>query len=161
MTSWLNPYITYVQVIIMNDQIQQFYDLLKLKGLKLTPARKIMLKIFLTGENKFLDAVQVYDQVKRTDSRINFSTVYRNLETLVQNAVVEKITLEGKAAYTLFEKQRHRHHMICTSCRKTTPLPYCPVKELENILKREDNGFLPIEHKVEIYGYCKDCRVRE
>lgn len=141
------------------QQVEQLNAELKSKGLKMTPARQIMLSIFMTGENKLFDALQVYNLVKSSNSKINFSTVYRNLEILVRHNIIEKINLDGKAVYTLFAKQHHRHHMICTSCRKSVPLPFCPLKKLENTLKKELNGFLPLEHRVEIYGYCKECRL--
>lgn len=142
----------------MSEQTQQLYNLFKSKGMKMTPARKNMVTVFRAAKNKLLDARQVYDLIKNTNPRINFSTVYRNLEMLVQNGIIEKINLEGKAVFALYAKQYHRHHMICTSCRKFMPLPFCPLTELENSLKKELNGFLPVEHKVEIYGYCAECR---
>lgn len=144
-----------------DGKIDGLIGIFKTKGLKLTPARKTMLDVFLTNDSKLVDAMEIYDQVKCRMPEINFSTVYRNLEIFMQNEIIEKVNLGRKAAFTLLLPRRHRHHMICTSCLKTIPLPYCPLKELENSLKTGCDGFLPVEHKVEIYGYCADCQKRD
>lgn len=141
----------------MRETLFQLYDQLQKKGLKLTPARKIMLEILLQSGERLTNASELYDQVRLRSQRINFSTVYRNLEILVDCGLIQKITFEGSAKYNLLEAGTHRHHLICTSCNKTEPLPYCPISELEAAVKK-DTDFLPTDHKVEIYGFCKDCR---
>jgi len=140
----------------MKDQLTQLCSELQQKGIKLTPARKIMLEILLQADRKLTNASELYDLTRAKNSRINFSTVYRNLEVLVDAGLVEKISFDGAARYKLSEKGTHRHHLICTSCNKTQPLPYCPMVELEEAVQKS-TGFLPTEHRVEIFGYCAEC----
>lgn len=142
----------------MGKKKQQPDDTLREKGLKITPARQIMLGLFRTRKNRLLTTGEIYDLVRKKQATINFSTVYRNLEIFVQNCILEKIDLECGPTYKLFEADLHRHHMICSSCHKALPLPYCPLKELEATLEKEESGFLPTDHRVEIFGICKDCR---
>ena len=141
----------------MNDQLIRLLDELQVKGLKLTAARKVMLEILLCSEEQLLNAAEIYDKVRNQNPQINFSTIYRNLEILVTSGLIEKISLEGSARYQLSGPGAHRHHLICTGCNKTEPLPYCPISELERAV-RKNTDFLPLEHRVEIYGFCKDCR---
>ena len=133
------------------------YAAIKERGFKLTPARKIIVSVFLGSEDRFLNAAEIYDQVRNQSPKINFSTVYRNLEILVESRLIEKLNFADGAKFKLQEPESHLHHMICKSCHKTAKLPYCPLGELEKILQ-EDTEFLPTEHRVEIYGYCKECR---
>lgn len=140
----------------MKAHLFQLYDELQKKGLKLTTARKIMLEIFLDSSDKLLNASDLYIRVQGKCNRINFSTVYRNLEILVDSGLVEKITFAGAAKYKLLEDDTHRHHLICTVCNKTEPLPYCPIGELVATVKK-NSGFLPTEHRVEIFGFCAEC----
>jgi len=142
---------------MQNEQLAILIRTIKEKGLKLTPARNLMLKIFLESDNKLLNAVEIYDLVRKESAKINFSTVYRNLETLVQNQIIEKVFYTDGHKYKLINQNPHHHLMICTLCHKTEPLPFCPFGELEAYIKN-DTDFLPINHHVEIYGYCKSCR---
>jgi dihydrolipoamide dehydrogenase len=130
------------------------------KELKLTPARKIMLEIFLSEEDKLQSALEIYDKVRLKNPRINFSTVYRNLEILVNTGLVEKVVFQTGANYKLLQSSTHRHHLICTACHKTEPLPFCPLRDLEEEVRRTSD-FQPTEHKVEIYGICKNCRTEK
>ncbi|NLO76667.1 MAG: transcriptional repressor [Clostridia bacterium] len=141
----------------MNDQLKQIYQTMKEKGFKLTPARKSMLKIFLESEQKLLNAKQIFNLVKKKSKKTNFSTVYRNLEVLTENGIVEKISYNKETKYKLRGQGSHHHFMVCTLCYKTIPLPFCPFGELETYIK-SDTDFLPINHHVEIYGYCNNCR---
>jgi len=141
----------------MKDSLNHIYHTIKEKGFKLTPARKDMLEIFADSENKLLNAKQIYDLVRRKNKKTNFSTIYRNLEILTENEIIEKISYNEETKYKLREQGSHHHLMICTICHKTKPLPFCPFGELESYIKN-DTDFLPINHHVEIYGYCNKCR---
>lgn len=49
------------------------------------------------------------------------------------------------------------HHAICFSCHKIFPVDVELEKGYERYMDRE-YGFEAVEPRVEIYGYCKDCR---
>ena len=49
------------------------------------------------------------------------------------------------------------HHAICLSCHKIFPVDVELEKGYERYMDRE-YGFEAVEPRVEIYGYCKDCR---
>lgn len=140
-----------------HEQLNTLLHTIKEKGLKVTPARQIMLKIFLDADSKLLAAAEIYDLVRKENSKINFSTVYRNLETLIENDLLEKVVYKDGIKYKLINQNPHHHLMICTLCHKTEPLPFCPFGELEAYIK-SDTDFLPTNHHVEIFGYCQNCR---
>jgi len=143
------------------DQLDM-YGSVKARGLKLTPVRKAILEIFCRRNNELLKAGELFDLVRERQAKTNFSTIYRNLEILVQCGCVERVFYEGSFSYkAIAAGSGHRqHHMICTICHKTEPLPYCPVKDLEISLQKSD-GFLPLDHRIEIYGHCKTCRLQK
>jgi len=141
----------------MKDQLNQIYKTIKVKGLKLTPARKEVLEIFTNSDYKLLNASEIFDLVRKNNPKTNFSTVYRNLEILLENEIIEKIFFNEETKYKLRNHEAHHHLMICTSCHKTKPLPFCPFGELETYIKNTTD-FLPLKHHVEILGYCEKCR---
>lgn len=60
---------------------------------------------------------------------------------------------------TAFElkSENHRHYAICLDCKKKIPFNECPV--MHNITELDENNFEVTEHHVELYGYCKKCRI--
>lgn len=130
---------------------------LKDLGLKTTKHRIAILKLLENAKSP-LSADSMYDEMKKTDILISLSTVYRALETLVENELVSKVQFENetKALYEI-NKASHHHHFICLGCNKIITLDECPVKDIE---EKVSGDFEIIGHKLEFYGYCKDCQKR-
>lgn len=53
----------------------------------------------------------------------------------------------------------HVHHAVCLSCNKIFPVEVRLEPEYKDRLA-EENGFEVTEHRVEIYGFCKECKAR-
>lgn len=131
-------------------------ELLRDKGLKVTPQRKAILEV-LGREKKALDANQIFSQVLDLVPQTNFSTVYRNLDTLLDKDLVCQISRGSSAdLYKLRREEDHHHHLICEACGGVVPLDFCPMEGLDDQL--EALGFKARNHNFEIYGLCKDCR---
>lgn len=126
---------------------------LKLKGYKMTRQREAILDAFLACASHLMTAHQLFTQVMINVPQTNFSTVYRNLEMLVQEGIVNKVTVQDKTqAYELNINSQHHHHMICEICGNVQCIDYCPI---DNISER--HGFKYTGHRLEIYGLCKEC----
>jgi len=124
------------------------------KGYKLTKHRRIILEIFQASDNCWLTAQEVFQKVS-DKNKINFVTIYRNLDTLTKLNLLCKIDKgQGISYYTLNNHDYHHHHLICKSCGKTCEINFCPLKEMP---VEYFNDFTIIEHNFEIYGYCKEC----
>lgn len=83
-------------------------------------------------------------------------TVYRNLESLEEIGVIQKIQLEnGGHIFELIEPHDHHHHFVCRECHKTSRLDVCFDKELKK--QAEALGFSDISHVMGVYGVCNDC----
>lgn len=128
-------------------------DRLKLKGYKMTRQREAILDAFLACANHLVTAHQLFRQVMIKVPQTNFSTVYRNLEMLVQEGIVNKVTVQDKTqAYEINIDTEHHHHMICKVCGNVQCIDYCPVDFIS-----ERHGFKPTGHRLEIYGFCGEC----
>ena len=130
--------------------------LLKEKQLKVTPQRKPIISV-LQSSNSVLSAQDIFSEVLKTLPGINFSTVYRNLDILLDRGIVCQITPQrGGVLYELRMKEGHHHHVICKKCGASLPLEYCPMEDIRR--KLDEKGFTPTEHRFEIYGYCDKCK---
>lgn len=130
-------------------------------GLKRTKPREAVIAVLWESE-KPLSARDIYgilekNRVEKDGPPVWLSTVYRILEQLVEKDVVVKLTLldQEMAVYELHQSS-HRHYAVCVDCRKMVTIDNCPMERFEPQL--EDDSFQVLGHRIEMYGYCKDCK---
>ncbi|MFP4078812.1 MAG: Fur family transcriptional regulator [Bacillota bacterium] len=127
------------------------------KNLKKTKHRLLILRI-LEESDAFLSAEDIFMRAKEEDTEISLSTVYRILETLSEKNIVSAGSVEfsKKVLYELAH-QKHGHRLICLSCHKVIYVEDCPLGSYENKVSRH-YGFDIRKHKLDFYGYCKECQ---
>lgn len=91
------------------------------------------------------------------DGNINKTTIYRQLEFLKIQKIVQEIEFgDGKKRYEILKD--HHHHLICTNCKKIEEIA------LENHLEQEEKriqkltNFKNIQHNLEFFGLCRQCQ---
>lgn len=140
----------------MNNDIK-FNNILKSKGLKITKHRTSVLKVISESKHP-LSAEEIYLTLKYNFISINLSSIYKILDSLTNKNVISKCILgdDNKTSYEM-NTSEHKHHLICKQCKDVFPLTDCPLCIYEKHIK-EDIDFDIIEHRLEIYGYCKNCK---
>lgn len=133
-------------------------EILSEKGIKNTKQRNLMLDILVQYELP-ITAEQIFLKFKELDAAINLSTVYRILDVFVCKGLVLKSNIadDNIATYEI-NRMEHKHHLICISCKRVFIVDGCPLKEYEEILQKKMD-FDVVSHKLEIYGYCHDCKI--
>ncbi|GAW94384.1 Fur family transcriptional regulator [Calderihabitans maritimus] len=125
------------------------------KGYKITNQRRAILEVFLQAGAQYLTAQGLFERVLKKLPRTNFSTVYRNLGVLKGAGIISEVdTGQGTSGYVLTADDSHHHHLVCRSCGRMRKIDFCP---LQNGREFDWSGFVPLEHKFEIYGYCRRC----
>jgi len=140
----------------MQKKQQNFRQYLVRSGLKATRQRELIARAFF-ATNTHISAEALYRRVSGRDRRIGLVTVYRTLKLLMEAGLAhERQFGEGRA---LFEHgtKRHHDHMICTHCGKITEFENCEIEELQEQVARRF-GFTLQDHKLELYGRCRECR---
>ena len=124
-------------------------------GIKKTKQRKLVFSVLESAVSP-LSAMDIFKQIEKEDSTFWLSTVYRVLEFFVNEGLAVKTTVmnDSMALYTL-RHERHMHYAICLACHKVIEMENCPMETFEPLLA--DSEFHVLGHKVEMYGYCKDC----
>ena len=98
-------------------------------------------------------AEEIYEISKETIPNISLGTVYRNLNTLVNEKLIRKIKVdESKYRYD-HNKDKHAH-FICTKCSNIIDIP-------ENIFNHVDefDGNIVKDIDLSLSGICKDCLI--
>ena len=131
------------------------------KGLKWTRQRKSVYEV-LWETAEPLSAIQIYNRVEQKNDGEEYavSTIYRILAAFEEKGLVEKSTWMGDGT-VVYELNRggHTHYAVCLECHRRIPLQNCPFAHIH--LEKDTDDFTVTGHKLELYGYCKDCRKTE
>ena len=85
------------------------------------------------------------------------STIYRNIDQLLEQNLIEKHHIMDNEVYYHYKEsdREHTHYIICDECKSTYSLPSCPIREIEDYIEAE--GFIIKNHQIQITGLCKNC----
>lgn len=104
-----------------------------------------------------ISAQDLYLQLRASKQNMGLATVYRSLEALKLEGVVQVRTLSnGESLYSSI--QQDRHHLTCLDCGCSIPIQQCPVQELECQLQQAHN-FKVYYHTLEFFGLCDQCQL--
>ncbi|HSU88820.1 MAG TPA: Fur family transcriptional regulator [Terriglobia bacterium] len=142
---------------VFAPEMQVFMEYLQDRKLKLTPHRQLILDIFLANEGH-RSVEDIYRVVREKDPRIGYTTVYRTMKILSDCGLAREIDLaDGIMRYEHLYNHEHHDHMICMQCGKSIEFYKSEIEELQDEASAQ-LGFKVLDHKLQIYGVCMDCR---
>ena len=105
----------------------------------------------------FKSAQDIHHILRGRGETIGLSTVYRNLQTLAEDDLVD--TVRNEQGEVLYRKcsAKHHHHLVCRTCGRVVEVTG-PAVERWADRAAEGNGFSDVSHTVEIFGMCSECR---
>lgn len=103
----------------------------------------------------------VYDQLKGEFPSLSLGNVYRNLNILVEQGVVER--LDFGSTFDRYEAKIEPHvHFVCDSCGAIHDIDVPEELGRELIQRvREQTDFEINRQRMEVFGLCDECRERE
>ncbi|MEH2321792.1 Fur family transcriptional regulator [Nostoc sp.] len=108
---------------------------------------------------KGISAQDIYVELRNTNQSMGLATVYRSLEALKLEGMVQVRNLaNGEALYSL--AQQDKHHLTCLQCGVSIPINQCPVHDLENQLE-SNHKFKVFYHTLEFFGLCSKCQINQ
>ncbi len=103
-------------------------------------------------------AAELYEIVRKRLPKISLGTVYRNLELLAQNDIIQKLDISGTEARFDGNPDRH-YHVRCVHCGRVGDLHDLPSDPLRKKIK-EANGWEILGYRIEFVGIYPECRGR-
>ena len=102
-------------------------------------------------------AEEIYILVTKKETKISRSTVYRNINILVEKGIIEKITIAtGPDRYDYLHKEHY--HAICKVCGKAFDFYYKFEKDnLISNIKKQTSVDIDI-NSITINGICEKCK---
>ena len=145
----------------MNPSIQDKLDTyIKSKGLRKTTQRDALVNIIFANDEHFT-AEELYDRVKRTNSKASRATLYRTILLLVDAKLLHEIDLgeDVKTYDPNFNDRPSHNHMICVDCGKVLEFEDDNIDLLNDCLTRR-MGFRPVSQSIRIEAACDTLRIK-
>lgn len=126
-----------------------------------TRSKTLILQCLESLDGKHITAEELFDLLKKKNTPVAKSTLYRFLSQLEQDGLVKKYFVgeNSCACYQFVGKNsncREHFHLLCRQCGEVT---HFENPSLENIIKSldSDNDFLIDIKDSPFYGTCKTC----
>jgi len=104
----------------------------------------------------FASAQEIYKLMQRNGQRIGLTTVYRSLQSLLKENIVDVLRRDdGEAIYRLCGDSHH-HHLVCKNCGSTVEIEGGAIEKWAKSVAAE-HGFRDIGHTAEVFGTCSNC----
>lgn len=113
----------------------------------------------LRGTDIHPTAGWIHRELKKELSNLSIGTVYRNINILLDQNLVQKI--EAGSSIDRFDANTEQHyHFICRECGSVDDLPLKILPGLNKIATRATN-YQVEKHRLDFYGICPLCSFSE
>ncbi len=128
-----------------------------------TKQKEILLSYLESVPGVHFTANDVCCHFKSQGAEIGQSTVYRQLESLVDEGIINKYVIDpnSPACFEYVAREDHEQEGVCFHCKceKCGNLIHLHCEELEEVRKHlnKDHGFTVDIIRTVFYGICEDC----
>ncbi|NPA91516.1 MAG: transcriptional repressor [Chloroflexi bacterium] len=145
-----------------NDRLKKWIHTLMAHGVRMTPQREAILK-YLAQARTHPTAAEVYEAVRREFPHVARATVYNTLNLLVRLGLIIELRREDGAVR--YETDLAPHiNLICISCGRVEDVHLEEEEEIPSsrvMLAIQDRGFRVLYTRVDVYGLCRECRLKD
>lgn len=140
----------------MSLEEEKFKQYLQKRGLRFTPQRKIILKEVFSTHQHF-KADDIFFRLSQKKTWISRASVYRTMQLLVKSGLLrEVISGERRRHYEHIFGHDHHDHLFCIKCGRIIEFKKEKIEKLQEKVC-EGYKFKPLEHRLQILGYCSEC----
>jgi Fe2+ or Zn2+ uptake regulation protein len=134
---------------------EPFVRALDSAGYRLTEPRRAVAGL-IGGRRGYFTAADLIGEAKSRRLGIGRATIFRALELFTELELVERLDLpNGEHAYVECARAHH-HHVICSSCGRTTEVEDCGMQAVAEEVARR-SGYQIDTHRLELFGVCPTC----
>jgi len=132
-----------------------------------TRQREEILNYFRDREGQSVTAGDIRDEFVRSGVPIGTATIYRQLETMVEEGVIARYVDAGgrSAYYEYLNPESHCTRPVCYHCKcsRCGRLIHIGCDELTAVMEhlKKEHGFEVDVYRTFIYGVCRECREKE
>jgi Fur family ferric uptake transcriptional regulator len=127
-------------------------------GYRRTAPRRALAELVAERRGHFT-ADGLLAESRRRRLGVTRATVFRSIDVLSDLGLVERLDLpSGEHAFVACEPVHH-HHVVCSSCGRSTPVEDTGIERLAEAIGRA-TGYQVETHRLELFGRCPACRGR-
>src|SRR5436853_1101018 len=138
-------------------QYEDVLDLLRSKGLRMTPQRRAIVSEVMRT-NGHISPAAIARTIEGEMPGVNPSTVYRTIALLEEVGVLQHSHLESGAEYHKAD-EAHHVHLTCHRCGRNDELSIAEAERLGQLIHRHHGFEADLTHFA-ITGLCADCAGR-
>ena len=141
----------------MGEEVDLFRSFISQKGLRNTPERmQIIEEIF--SLNVHFDVDELYLRLRRKGSKVSKASIYRNIPLILECGLIKEVWHEdGHMHYEPFYGQAHHCHLHCLRCGKVIEFFEEDLDTIEKRLAKKYHYEI-IDHRLDVIGYCPECK---
>ena len=129
--------------------------LLRSSGRRFTRQREAILKI-IRDQPGHLGADEVFQIARQRGHGVSLSTVYRTLDLLREQGLVESANLQQDHRHFKAAGDGEHHHLVCVSCEAVIEFSSPHIDRLKLSLQ-EEHAFTIRNVELEVGGLCATC----
>ena len=138
---------------MMSQKDTRIATMLADNGLSVTKQRLAVFELLERNEQLTMHELQ-----DLAGDRLDRASLYRTVAVFERLGIVRRVNIGWKYKVELSDAfHEHHHHLTCLRCHKIIPINEDEFERFINNLSAK-HAFEPIEHQIEIQGYCADCR---
>lgn len=140
----------------VETRLQQF---IQSKGLRNTPQRDSIVEAIFSSDEHFT-ADELWDRIRKTQSRSSRATVYRTISLLVEAGLLHEIDLgdDQKTYDPNFVDSPAHNHLVCIDCGKVLEFEDENIQLLNDCAARR-LGYRPVKQSLKIEACCEKLRL--
>lgn len=132
-------------------------DALGEAGYRLTTPRRALAELIASRRGHFT-ADELLGESRRRRLGLTRATIFRSLDVLADLELVERLDLpSGEHAFVACLPARHHHHIVCSSCGRSTEVADIGFEAVAASIARS-TGYRVDTHRLELFGLCPSCR---
>ena len=137
--------------------LHEWLTLLAGSGYRVTGKNRAIVEAILNSD-KALEAVDLFEIVRKEYRGLGLVTVYRTLQKLEELGLVNRLHQENGCNMVLRAARGHEHLLICSRCGK---IVYFSGDDLNPLTEQiaVKTGFTIQSHWLQLFGLCSTCNV--
>jgi len=126
------------------------------KGHRITESRSAIINL-LEHTDHPLTAKAIHKILDRVGTRVNITTVYREIEFLLDKKILVKVPLLDNELHYEINGPEHHHHAMCTVCGTIYQIK---LESEQNLLEEAHHkiAFDIQRHSLAFFGICPSCK---
>lgn len=120
----------------------------------MTKYARLILEL-VNHSKEHMTAEQLFLELKKAEPKVVQATVYNNLNSLCQEGLIRKMSIEGSP--DRYDKVHRHDHLICKKCGALCDISF---EDLTGALKQQFGEEI-ISYDLKVFYLCPKCRVKK